>query len=93
MSNHARRRRVFTSADLFPRTTRPTPGQMFSALMMRAKHDCHYEELGERMGALMCTCGFELPIPFGQPQYELEKEKHYAMFHVIPDPMGARYRA
>lgn len=93
MSNHARRRRVFTSADLFPKRTIPTPGQMFTRLMMRVKHECHYEELGDRMGALVCTCGLQLALPFGEPQYETEREKHYAMFYVIADPMGAKYRA
>ncbi len=92
MSNHARRRRVLGPRDLFPRTLALRPDQVLNALLMKATHEAHYIELGERMGEVDCTCGFVMPCPYGEPQAAKTIEEHYAAFHVIPDPLGAQYR-
>lgn len=92
MSNHARRRRVIRADQLFPKRVMPSPLEMFNAIMMRAKHKAEYRELGERMGEVDCTCGFVMPAPFGEPQAAQIIEEHYAVFHVIHNPIGAKYR-
>jgi hypothetical protein len=93
MSNHARRR-VIRANQLFPKVT---PASVHEARLtrqlMRATHEPVYIEIGERMGEVNCTCGFVQPAPFGEPQGEIIIEQHLAFFHVIPDPMGAKYRA
>ncbi len=91
MSNRPKRR-VINVKRLFPTKTPITAYEMFSAIMMRAKHRAEYRELGDRMGEVDCTCGFVMPAPFGEPQAAVIIEEHYARFHVIPDPMGAKYR-
>ncbi len=87
------RRRTVTPQHIFPTRTPPTALEVFDALMMRVKHKAEYRELGERMGEVDCTCGFVMPVPFGEPQAAIVIEEHYARYHVIPDPMGAKYRA
>lgn len=87
-----KRRRVITPKHLFPTTTPRTALEVFDALMMRVKHKAEYRELGERMGEVDCNCGFVMPCPFGEPQAAVVIEEHYARYHVIPDPMGAKYR-
>lgn len=91
MSNRPRRR-VVSPKHLFPTRTPLTAYEVFDELMMKVKHRAEYRELGERMGEVDCTCGFVMPCPFGEPQAAVVIEEHYARFHVIPDPMGAKYR-
>jgi hypothetical protein len=61
-------------------------------MLRRARHEAHYIEIGDRMGEVDCTCGFVMPCPFGEGQGAKTIEEHYAAFHVIPDPLGAKYR-
>ena len=91
MSNRPHRRRV-TPSHLFPTRYALRPDEVFNTLMMRVRHEAHYVELGERMGEVDCTCGYVIPCPYGEPQAAKAIEEHYAAFHVIPDPMGAKYR-
>ena len=86
------KRRRISPKHLFPLTTPRTALEVFDSLMMRVKHKAEYRELGDRMGEVDCSCGFVMPAPFGAPQAAVIIEEHYARFHVIPDPMGAKYR-
>jgi len=98
VSNHARRPRVFGPKDLFPSTTPLSAGEKrnlakLGRALMKLKHDCRIEDIGFRTFAVVCSCGFEAAAPFGERQAERIREQHYARWHVIPDPMGAKYRA
>lgn len=86
------KRRRISPKHLFPLTTPRTALEVFDSLMMRVKHKAEYRELGDRMGEVDCSCGFVMPAPFGEPQAAVIIEEHYARYHVIPDPMGAKYR-
>jgi hypothetical protein len=60
--------------------------------LAKAKHVAEYRELGPSMGEVDCSCGFVFPCPFGEHQGAKVIEDHYARFHVIHDPLGAKYR-
>lgn len=97
MSNHAKRR-VRTLSRLFPSRTLPTPMEAaFLALKAKMDHRIDFVEIGARVIELRCTCGWVDAAPFGEEQAEKMRERHYALFHVIPDPLagkqGAKYRA
>jgi hypothetical protein len=99
MSNHAKKPRVVAAKRLFPMKTPLTLAERIAiqldAQIKRDKHDCHYVELGNdslSVGYVECTCGFVLQSPFGEPQGAKQVEEHRARFHVIHDPMGAKYR-
>ncbi len=94
MSNRARRphRRKNGDVAMFPETTPMSIYEQLEAAMMAWKHEIHFEELGAGVYAVVCTCPFEAPAPYGLEQAEKIKEQHYARWHVIPDPMGAKYR-
>ena len=98
MSNHPKRR-VIAPTRLFPTNTPLTLAEQMAirldAQIRRDKHDCHYVELGNdqiTIGYVECTCGFVLQSPFGEPQGAKQIEDHRARFHVIHDPLGAKYR-
>ena len=97
MSNKARKPRVVNVTNLFPTKTPMTIAEkvavMLDAQVRRAKHDAHYEDVGPNMGFVKCTCGFIIMAPFGEAQGAIMIEEHYARFHVIADPLGAKYRA
>ena len=98
MSNRPRRRhRVITAEDLFPKTLGLSDqvAAMLGQQIARSKHDASYEELGPRMGEVHCTCGYVAAYTYGEPHALRLIENHYAMFHVIADPIagqGAKYR-
>ena len=97
MSNRPKRRIV--PARLFPTRTPMTEAERLmarlSAQVRRDRHDCHYVELGNdsmSVGYVECTCGFVIQSPFGYAQGAKQVEDHRARFHVIHDPLGAKYR-
>jgi hypothetical protein len=96
MSNRPKKPRVVNVTNLFPTKTLMTPAErvavMLDSQLRRAKHDAHYEDVGPNMGQVSCTCGFIIPAPFGEAQGAIMIEDHYARFHVIHDPLGAKYR-
>lgn len=98
MSNHPKRR-IIAPKKFFPAKTPLTLAEQMAirldAQIRRDKHDCHYVELGNdaiTLGYVECTCGFVIQSPFGEPQGAKQVEEHRARFHVIHDPMGAKYR-
>lgn len=99
MSNKPRKTRVFSPRHLFPTKTPMTLAEQIAiqldAQIKRSRHVCEYEELGNdslSVGYIHCTCGFILQSPFGYAQGAKQIEEHLARFHVIADPMGAKYR-
>lgn len=96
MSNHARKKRVMRVESIFPMKTQMTAAERMAMILdsqlRRAKHDAHYEDVGPHMGQVSCTCGFTIAAPFGEAQGAIMIEDHYARFHVIKDPLGAKYR-
>jgi hypothetical protein len=95
MSNRPRKRpRVLTADQLFPkRTPASIFDQIFTAAKMRAPHKIDLVEIGPRIYEVRCTieCGFVAPA-YGEEHAARIKENHYARFHVIHDPLGAKYR-
>lgn len=99
MSNRAKRRRVFSPKNIFPTKTPLTIAEQVAikldAQIRRDRHDAHYVELGNdslSIGYIECTCGFVLQSPWGYAQGAAQVEDHLARFHVIHDPLGAKYR-
>ena len=94
MSNGPRRRRrVIGARDLFPQSSSPDIlERLLSHQIRTAKHEANYEELGPRMGEVHCTCGYVQAYFFGGEHAEKIIENHYAMFRIIHDPRGAKYR-
>lgn len=98
MSNHARRRhRVLTAKDIFPQEIALSDAiaQRIAAQIRNSKHEIHYEERGpsgSRMGEVFCSCGYVQAYLYGDEHAEKIIETHLAMFHVITDPSGAKYR-
>lgn len=94
MSNRPKRRRTITAGALFPTRT-PTSifEEMFETSKMRARHKIEIREIGPRIFEVLCTteCGFAAPA-YGEEHAARIKENHYARFHVISDPLGAKYR-
>jgi hypothetical protein len=83
MSNHAKRRKT---------TGQINVGALIKQLRMRAQHKAHIEDLGHNFFAVVCTCGFDEIAPFGEEQATAMIDMHYAEYHVIPSPIGAKYR-
>jgi hypothetical protein len=94
MSNHPKRRRIITAENLFPKKTpRSTFDEIFIASKMKAHHEVSVREIGPRIFEVICTaeCGFSAPA-YGEEHAARIKKNHLARFHVIHDPLGARYR-
>jgi hypothetical protein len=94
VSNRPRKHRIITADHLFPKKTPPSIfEQMFTASKMRAHHEIEIREIGPRIFEVLCTeeCGFAAPA-YGEEHAARIKENHYARFHVIHDPLGAKYR-
>ena len=95
MSNRPKRRpRVLTAKDMFPQKTPASIfDEIFIASKMHAPHKVEWLEIGPRIYEVRCTaeCGFVAPA-YGEEHRARIVENHYARFHVIPDPLGAKYR-
>jgi hypothetical protein len=79
---------------LFPsRTPLQSIFELHEKLMKRATHVVHIEDHGWRHFAVVCTCGYDAPAPFGEQQAEHIKENHLARYGLIKDPLGAKYRS
>lgn len=91
MSNHAKRPKNYRP--IFPTSTPRSIFDLHEELMMKVTHTIHFEDLGWRHIAVVCTCGFDVSTAFGEQMAEHIKENHYAVCRVIPDPLGAKYRA
>ncbi len=94
MGNHPKHRRIITADQIFPKKTpASTFDEMFIAAKMKARHEIDIREIGPRIFEVICTaeCGFSAPA-YGEEHAARLKENHYARFHVIHDPLGAKYR-
>ena len=94
MSNHPKRRRIITADQIFPKKTPASQfDEIFIASKMHAPHKIDVREIGPRIYEVMCTveCGFVAPA-YGVEHAARIRENHLARFHVIHDPLGAKYR-
>jgi hypothetical protein len=94
MSNHPKKRRIVTADKIFPtKTPASVFDEIFIAAKMHAPHKIETMEIGPRIFEVRCTteCGFVAPA-YGEEHAARIRENHYARFHVIPDPLGAKYR-
>ena len=94
MSNHPKRRRIITADQMFPkRMPASVFDEIFLASKMHATHKVELCEIGPRIFEVRCTaeCGFVAPA-YGEEHAERIRNNHLARFHVISDPLGAKYR-
>lgn len=93
MSNRPKKHRVLGADAMFPTKTPFSVYDLFMASKMKAPHKIDVVEIGPRIYEVRCTveCGFTAPA-YGEEHAARIKENHYARFHVITDPLGARYR-
>lgn len=95
MSNRPKKRpRVLGPQDMFPqKMPASTFDEIFLASKMHAPHKIELLEIGPRIFEVRCTteCGFVAPA-YGEEHAARIRENHLARFHVIHDPLGAKYR-
>jgi hypothetical protein len=91
MSNRAKRPPKYQT--IFPTKTPRSIFELHDELMMSINHTIHFEDHGWGHIAVVCTCGFDVSTPWGEQMAERIKENHYAYYKIIPDPLGAKYRA
>ena len=94
MSNHPKKRRVITADQMFPKKMPASIfDEIFIASKMHAHHKIELREIGPRIFEVMCTaeCGFVAPA-YGEEHAARIRDNHYSRFHVIADPLGAKYR-
>jgi hypothetical protein len=91
VSNRPHRR--VTADRLFPKKTPMSIFDLFLRSKMHAPHKIEIREIGDRVYEVLCTkeCGFVAPA-YGEEHAARLRENHYARFHVIADPLGAKYR-
>lgn len=94
MSNHPKKRRVITADQMFPKKMPASIfDEIFIAAKMHAPHKIDLREIGPSVYEVICTaeCGFAAPA-YSEEHAARIRENHYARFHVIHDPLGAKYR-